>query len=91
MSRTRIVSIVCISNMYDFFCYPVSEGEMDKTPDTMVEKREKKGLLRRGCGRLVRVLFQCVMPCCNVGRRRRGRRDFTEEHDVVVCPSMIIL
>lgn len=48
---------------------------MEKMTDVMVEKREKKrpGLFRRGCSLLVRALFQCVMPCCHVGRRRRGR------------------
>lgn len=45
--------------------------------DVMIEKQEKKraGFFRRGCGRLARVLFQCITPCCRVGRRRRGRGD----------------
>lgn len=40
-------------------------------PDA-VEKQEKRrpGLLRRGCGRLIRTLIRCVVPCSGVGRRR---------------------
>lgn len=54
----------------------------------MAQKGEKKGLLRRGCGRLARIFCQYVMPCCT--GCSRSRRDSAREHDVAVSSAMPI-
>lgn len=68
----------------------MSGGDSDKAPEVMDEKREKRSLLRRGCARLARALFRCVIPCVPVDRRRRGHRDSAEERNAAASPAMAI-